>query len=127
MDENSEENKEETLVLTRPIRRPKIEVPKGVFCKLESGYQTVFHGHELLPEGGKFLTIYSIYLICQFKKTVAPASRRKMKKTKITNQITATKTFPNQRENRRRLRKHYKLPVIQQKRQEASLKLLGQY
>jgi len=51
VDENSEENKEETPVLTRPIRRPKIEVPKGVFCKLESGYQTVFHGHELLPEG----------------------------------------------------------------------------
>jgi len=44
-------NEEATPVVTRPIRRPKITVPKGVFCKLESGYQTVFHGHELLPEG----------------------------------------------------------------------------
>lgn len=27
--------------------KPKIEVPKEAFCKLESGYQTIFHGHEL--------------------------------------------------------------------------------
>jgi len=53
MEETTEEtvNEDPTPVVTRPIRRPKIEVPKGVFCKLESGYQTVFHGHELLPEG----------------------------------------------------------------------------
>ena len=65
MEETPEEtvNKEATPVITRPIRRPKIEVPKGVFCKLESGYQTVFHGHELLPEGGKTRTIYLTSLI----------------------------------------------------------------
>jgi hypothetical protein len=66
MDETPEENEDATPEVTRPIRRPKIEVPKGVFCKLESGYQTVFHGHELLPEGGKTRTIYLTPLICHF-------------------------------------------------------------
>ena len=65
MEETTEEtvNEDQTPVVTRPIRRPKIEVPKGVFCKLESGYQTVFHGHELLPEGGETRTIYLTSLI----------------------------------------------------------------
>jgi len=53
MDETTEKtiNQDETPIVSRPIRSPKIKVPKGVFCKLESGYQTAFYGHELLPEG----------------------------------------------------------------------------
>ncbi|CAG5104905.1 Oidioi.mRNA.OKI2018_I69.chr1.g1657.t1.cds [Oikopleura dioica] len=53
IEENSAENDKDEAkpVVSHQSRRPRVEVPKGVFCQLESGYQTVFHGHELLPDG----------------------------------------------------------------------------